>query len=220
MSKKILFADQAKLPHLPVPTLKETTELYLKTLEPLTTRAEYEASVKNVIDFTKPGGVGEVLQHRLLKRAEEMNSKGRSWLIDWWNDYAYMGYRDPVVVFVSYFFGILNFIIILGFKDDKLRMNPALRAASIVKGALEFKKLIASETLPPDMTKAGPLCSEQYRFLFNSTRIPIIPSDVTKGGDYSNNDVVVIRNNKFFVIDGRNELSTSQLKRYQVKIYI
>ena len=104
-----------------------------------------------------------------------------------------------------------------GFKDDKLRMNPSLRAASIVKGALEFKKLVVSETLEPDTTKAGPLCSEQYRFLFNSTRIPVIPSDGTKGGDISNNDIVVIRKNKFFVIDGRKELSTSQLKRYKLQ---
>jgi carnitine O-acetyltransferase len=106
MSQKILFAHQDKLPHLPVPSLQETAELYLKTLEPLTSKTEFEESVKNVSDFIKPGGFGEVLQQRLLKRAEEMNLKGRSWLIDWWNDYAYMGYRDPLVIFVSYFFGM------------------------------------------------------------------------------------------------------------------
>lgn len=93
-------------------------------------------------------------------------------------------------------------------------MNPSLRAASIVKAALEFKKLIVSETLEPDSTKSGPLCSEQYQFMFNSTRIPTIPSDSTRGASYSNNDVIVIRKNKFFVIDGGSELSTSQLKRY------
>lgn len=107
MSQKVLYAHHANLPHLPVPSLRETTDLYLKTLEPLTSKEEYKASVRNVEDFCKPGGVGEVLQNRLLKRAEEMNSKGRSWLIDWWNDYAYMGYRDPLVIFVSYFFGML-----------------------------------------------------------------------------------------------------------------
>ena len=92
-------------------------------------------------------------------------------------------------------------------------MNPSMRAASIVKGAFEFKKLLVSEALEPDSAKSGPLCSEQYRFMFNSTRIPITPSDGTRGSDYCNNDVVVIRKNKFFVIDGRKELSTSQLKR-------
>ena len=110
MSQKILFAHQSKLPNLPVPSLKETTDLYLKTLEPLTSKSEFEASVRNVEDFCKPDGMGPILQKRLLDRAAEMNLKGRSWLIDWWNDYAYMGYRDPLVIFVSYFLGKIFFL--------------------------------------------------------------------------------------------------------------
>ncbi len=106
MTDKILFKHQSSLPDLPVPQLKETLDLYLKSIQPLCTPEEYKVSLGNVKEFAKPGGMGSVLQERLLERAKSMNAVNRSWLIDWWNDYAYMGYRDPLVVFVSYFFGI------------------------------------------------------------------------------------------------------------------
>ena len=43
-----------------------------------------------------------------------------------------MGYRDPVVVFVSYFFVHV---------DDPLRRDPAKRAASLIKAMLPFRNL-------------------------------------------------------------------------------
>ena len=81
-------------------------------------------------------------------------------------------------------------------------MDPATRAASLLKGAMAFKDLVASETLEPDMAKKSPLCSHQYKFMFNSTRIPEIPSDTTRVSDpFANNHVVVMRKNKFYVFD-------------------
>ena len=87
---------------------------------------------------------GPVLQSRLEKRKE---TESTSWLHSWWNDLAYMAYRDPVVIFVSYFYT---------FRDDKrVPWNqPAYRAASIVTAALEFKKLIV---------ELSSLCSFYYK---------------------------------------------------------
>ena len=104
--------------------------------------------------------MGPILQKRLEDKMEQEWKLGKSWLIDWWNDYAYMGYRDPVVIYVNYFFA---------FQDDKLRRNPAERAASIIQGALAFKDLVVSGSLEPDSTKAGPLCSEQYKYVAELT---------------------------------------------------
>jgi carnitine O-acetyltransferase len=104
--------------------------------------------------------MGPILQKRLEDKMEQEWKLGKSWLIDWWNDYAYMGYRDPVVIYVNYFFA---------FQDDKLRRNPAERAASIIQGALAFKDLVVSGSLEPDSTKAGPLCSEQYKYVIYLT---------------------------------------------------
>jgi carnitine O-acetyltransferase len=56
----------------------------------------------------------------------------QSWLANWWNEAAYMGYRDPVVVFVSCYFVHV---------DDKLRRDPVKRAAALVKAMLPFRDL-------------------------------------------------------------------------------
>ena len=81
-------------------------------------------------------------------------------------------------------------------------MEPAARAASIITGALAFKDLVVSEKLEPDMAKNTPLCSQQYRYMFNSTRIPKLPSDETRVVDASQNQhIIVVRKNKFFSLD-------------------
>jgi carnitine O-acetyltransferase len=149
------------------------------------------------------------LQQRLIARQKQT----ASWLYDWWNDWAYMSYRDPVSFNVNYFYA---------FVDDPIRKLPALRAASIVKQALNFRDLIISQTLTPDTARSGPLCSHQYRFMFNSCRIPAIPSDTTRSSDLSNNFLIAIRKNQFFKIDldyNGSPLSLADLVIQFEKIY-
>ena len=112
------------LPKLPVPTLEETSKRYLKSIHPLLTKDEFAASQKAVAALNKPGSIGEKLQERLVARAAD--SKHRSWIIDWWNEGAYLAPRDPVVPYVSYFYS---------FRDDRRRRNPAKRAAAIATAA-------------------------------------------------------------------------------------
>ena len=121
---------QAKLPRLPVPELAHTTALYLKSVEPLLTPTQL-ANTRNIVaDFAKAGGLGEELTRRLRERAK---AAPRSWLIEWWNELAYFGYRDSVVINVSYFFL---------FKDDPRFPTQTGRAASLVQASLKFRDLI------------------------------------------------------------------------------
>lgn len=74
------------------------------------------------------------------------------------------------------------------------------------------------------MAKNTPLCSEQYKFMFNSCRIPEIPSDVTRTSDpVAFNHIVVLRNNQFFTIDtlhsNGSQLSTDELQLQIQKVY-
>lgn len=50
--------------------------------------------------------ISHTLQSRLEQHAAIQNANQRSWLIDYWNDDAYMTYRDPLTVYVSYFYGL------------------------------------------------------------------------------------------------------------------
>ena len=123
------------LPRLPVPTLAETCQRYLKSIHPLLTQEEYAASEQAVAKFEKQAST---LQDRLVEKAEKPEVK--NWIADWWLDAAYLAYKDPVVPYVSYFYA---------FRDDRKRRNPAKRAAAIVTAALEFQKEVINGTLEP-----------------------------------------------------------------------
>lgn len=128
-----MLAYQKNLPKLPVPALGATLQKYLQSVRPLLSDAEYKETERAAKEFEAPGGLGPKLQERLLAHANNPNVP--NWLEDWWLDGAYMAYRDPVVIYVSYFFY---------YKDDKLRKLPAQRAAAIATAALEFKKEVVT----------------------------------------------------------------------------
>ncbi|KAI8581739.1 hypothetical protein K450DRAFT_171831 [Umbelopsis ramanniana AG] len=202
---------QKNLPKLPVPPLAATMQKYLQSVRPLLNDADYEKTVQAVQEFQTKGGVGEKLQERLMARANDPSIV--NWMEDWWLDQAYMGYRDPIVIYVSYFFG---------YKDDKLRRTPAKRAAAITTAALEFKRQIVECNLEPEYAKGEPMCMDSYKYMFNNCRIPVKPSDVEESYDpIKNTHIVVARNNKFYIVDtvhNGKQLSTTELEAQFARI--
>ncbi|KAG0361784.1 Carnitine O-acetyltransferase mitochondrial [Podila minutissima] len=191
MTKGPLYRYDTALPKLPVPTLAETCARYLKSVRPLLTDDEFAKTTAAVAEFQKSGGVGEELQKRLLAKAND--PKTVNWLEDWWNDLAYFGYRDPVVIYVSYFYA---------YKDDRLRKKPTQRAAAIIQAAMDFRRQVVDESLAPEMVKKTPLDSSTYKYMFNACRYPAKPSDFELAFDPAqNNHVAVVRHNQFFVFD-------------------
>lgn len=126
---KPLYASQSSLPHLPVPTLSSTLHKYIETIQPLQTPSEHSKSKEKINDFLH-SNQGKELQNRLEKRAAEKDS----WLSEWWNETAYMGYRGRILPYVSYFY-----VHKLGLGKGK---NQADRAAELVRATVEFKKLV------------------------------------------------------------------------------
>jgi carnitine O-acetyltransferase len=123
---------QDSLPRLPVPTLSSTGAKYLETVKPHLSPAAFSRTQDVVKSFVQ-SEQGHELQKRLQARASESDRK--NWLSEWWNDVAYMGYRDPVCVYVSYFYVYL---------DDQWRRDQITRAASLVKAMLPFRELVES----------------------------------------------------------------------------
>ncbi|KAK3318619.1 carnitine O-acetyltransferase-like protein [Apodospora peruviana] len=211
-SKGPMLRFQESLPRLPVPTLEETTARYLKTLRPLLTPAELEASTKAVEEFVAPNGPGRKLQEKLIARRE--NPKIKNWLYEWWNDAAYLSYRDPVVPYVSYFYS---------HRDDRRRRDPAKRAAAITRAALEFKKQVDSGTLEPEYMKKLPICMDSYKWMFNASRVAAKPVDFPVKFDPSEHKyIVVIRKNQFFKVAhevGGKQLNASELEQAFRRVY-
>ena len=121
---------QASLPNLPVPPLSSTLAKYLESIRPHLTSAEYARSEATVREFGASPRAAE-LQKRLEARAAEPGTV--NWIADWWNDAAYMAYRDPVVVNVSYFF--------VHMADPTIQDAPK-RAATLIKAMLPFRTLV------------------------------------------------------------------------------
>ncbi|XP_039991711.1 choline O-acetyltransferase-like [Xiphias gladius] len=161
------------LPKVPVPQLKQTLDTYLKCVQHLVNEEQFKKTKAIVEKFGAPGGVGEVLQKKLLERRD----KTTNWIYDYWLEDMYLNNRlalpvnsSPVMVFPKQ-----------TFRDHK----DALRfAARLIRGVLEYKGLIDERALPVDFARgqlAGtPLCMEQYYRLFTSYRYPGLKTDTLK----------------------------------------
>jgi hypothetical protein len=90
-----LYARQAEVPRLPVPPLADTASMFLRSARPHVTAEEFATTEKLMADFLKEGGLGQQLQQRLMQRKED--KPNTSWFNEWWNDVAYLTYRDTVV---------------------------------------------------------------------------------------------------------------------------
>ncbi|KAJ9115017.1 hypothetical protein QFC22_005345 [Naganishia vaughanmartiniae] len=137
------FAQQSKLPKLPVPPLKDTCDRYLTALQGLQDEEEHERTQKVVAEFCKPGGEGEKWQ----KKLEEYNKSADSYVEEFWYE-SYLQFQESVV----------------------LSLLP--RAASLILGSLYFVHDLRNELLEPDMIRGTPLDMSQYKRLFGTSRVP------------------------------------------------
>lgn len=87
----LTFLAQPSLPKLPVPELPVTLARLKESLKPLAFNPEeYSAAVSKIDEFEQ--GTGKELHRRLLDRYANTDH----WLEEWWDDVAYLGYRDSV----------------------------------------------------------------------------------------------------------------------------
>jgi carnitine O-acetyltransferase len=212
LSKGAMLRFEDSLPKLPVPTLEETAKRYIKSLHPILSKSEFEHSQRAVAEFVKPGGQGEELQKRLIARRED--PKIKNWIYEWWNEVAYLAYRDPVVPYVSYFYS---------HRDDRRRRDPAKRAAAITTAVLEFKKQVDGGTLEPEYMRKLPMAMSSYEWMFNACRVPAKPADYpVKYNAKENAHITVMRKNQFFKVQhevGGKPLNATELEAQFRKVY-
>lgn len=186
---------QSQLPKLPVPELQETAAKYIKSIEPFLNQQQLQDSKAKIEDFIKPGGVGEELQQRLNSFAKNKDN----WLAEFWDDYAYLSYRDPVVPFVSYFFSHKDVKSVVG--QDQL-----LKATLIAYYTIEFAEQVQNEALQPEVIKGNPFCMNAFKYMFNNSRVPAEGSDVTQHYDANaNRFFIVVYKNNFYKVPTHNE---------------
>ncbi|KAK1791702.1 hypothetical protein P4O66_013681, partial [Electrophorus voltai] len=183
---------------LPVPALQQTLDMYLRCMRHLVSEEQFRRTKDITEKFGAPGGLGELLQEKLLERKETKDN----WVYDYWLEDMYLNNRlalpvnsSPVMVFPNQNFRA---------QSDTLRF-----AAHLISGVLEYKYLLDGHALPVDYARgqlAGtPLCMEQYYRLFTSYRLPGSKTDTLVAQESSvmpePEHVIVACKNQFFVLD-------------------
>nr|XP_009861511.1 carnitine O-acetyltransferase-like [Ciona intestinalis] len=190
------YSHQESLPNLPVPTLQQTLDKYLKTVTPLVNESEFNHTQKLVQEFGKANGIGEKLQELLLQHAD----KKENWLSDWWLDEAYLKSRASVVIHCSPSVSFPKY----KFSGVKGQVE---QAAKVVAAILDYKVNIDNETLPVEMLGGKPLCMDQYYRILSSCRIPGIEKDGSRCYARSwrpPRHITVICKNKYFELEVYN----------------
>ena len=72
-------------------------------------------------------------------------------------------YREPNVIFVSYFFHFSD--LPMGYRGRQIE-----RAAGLLHGALKYRQMICRG----DDLGVGAVCNTPYKYLFNSCRVPLV----------------------------------------------
>ncbi|XP_046397600.1 peroxisomal carnitine O-octanoyltransferase [Ischnura elegans] len=199
ISKKMkTFAKDESLPPLPIPPLKYTLDKYVESVLPFLDQAELDNTKKIVNKFHS--GLGRELHKELLLKAK----RERNWVEKWWEKYAYLSLREPLVPFYS-MIGVSNW-------DDSpvpLSHRKSLSYASLYCYYLvEFWKLLREQKLKPNQNAEKLFFTmKNFRNIFNSTRLPGVEVDSmttyfkTEDEGTCPSHVVVLAQGRIFVFD-------------------
>ncbi|ORX67957.1 acyltransferase ChoActase/COT/CPT [Linderina pennispora] len=151
------FSNQDKLPRLPIPSLEATASRYLKSLQPLLTGAEYARAEKA----------------QRLQSADQ--AAAHSWLEDIWLNKAYLEWREPSYINVNWFACIADNpdfpVAATAPSPGQASAVQIGRAARLIAHVLEFNDTLNKGQLEPETARGTPLCMNQYKSQFGTTRI-------------------------------------------------
>ncbi|XP_022693330.1 carnitine O-acetyltransferase-like isoform X1 [Varroa jacobsoni] len=201
-TKGEMLSRQKELPPLPLPPLKETVDKYLHSVQPYLTPDELNVTKKLADEFVAPGGVGETLHKLLAKRA----AKEDNWLSGWWLKGAYLGYRNPVVVYSSP-------AMVMPRQEFRSPKDQLAYTASLIQAVLDFKAHIDNETMSTEVQGTAPLDMMQYKNIFASCREPHLPLDKLHLAKDSRHIVIAHQGNFYEVTVYSNgeQLKTEQI---------
>jgi len=164
-----LFNDKNKgtLPKLPLPDLDSTLQYWLKAVQVTLNESDYRRAEQMVRAFQASGGIGLILQNRLVALANHPTTE--SWQENLYNTNFHMKARVPLVPHRC-FYGT--------HWQSSLPHTQAERAAIITVACLNFRTLCKAGDIEREVVNEQILDAVQYQYLFNTSREPRIHEDV------------------------------------------
>jgi len=189
----ITYASQDSLPRLPIPELESTLYKFKARLEALQDEEERTETARVVEEFLE--NEGPVLQEALQEYDREGCAEQiGSYVEEFWND-SYLSPDASVVLNLNPYFVLEGTYVermvdeLFVFRcfrrsqqvlclaegpDPKIAKDQLRRAASLCFAALKMASALKHETLAPDVHKGFPLCMDQFKALFGSSRQPTL----------------------------------------------
>jgi carnitine O-acetyltransferase len=163
----ITYVSQDKLPRLPIPDLTITLERFKDRLEALQTEEQRIDTAKVVDEFLK--GDGPILHQALCEYEAAGREAGLvgSYVEEFWNE-SYLAPDTSVVLNLNPFF------VLEGGPDPKIAKDQLRRAASLCFASIKMASVLKLEKLTPDVFRGTPLCMDQFKALFSSSRQPTL----------------------------------------------
>lgn len=200
------FKYDNKLPNLPVPSIKDSVLKLLDSIKPIARDENHYRETENrALQLINDPDVNE-LQGLLQLRAETH----KNWLEDWWLEFAYLRSRKPLIPYSNMAapLPILEYWPVMkpsdGVDYEQVRCK---RAALSVHFQLCFWRMLREERMRPMIHKGVPWSMNQFRYLFNTVRLPGEPKDklktwfrTAKEGEPESTEVIVLHKGYIFAI--------------------
>jgi carnitine O-palmitoyltransferase 2 len=188
-----MFANQAALPQLPLPSLKESLARYLNAAAALVSPTQLDETRAIIEEALLPGST----LHRLQRQLEDVDAAAvdGSYVSTAW-DAMYLKGRWPVAINCNP--GAVSRASHFG--DEAT--TQVQRAARIVAAAVIFSERVRSGTLNPDVFRGVPLDMRQYPRMFSSTRKPVAagPDVLHRAAPGHSQHIVILRGACFWEV--------------------
>jgi len=187
------FANEAKLPNLPVPSINNTLHQLESSLIPLLTDDELQILRKKIDDFKK-SKVSKILQNHLLKFQQ--------------NEDCYLDHLNLDHILIDHKALPRNpFLILENDPLGKINMDQSQsdRAAVLTISALKFISSLRQGHLSADKTLNGELLTmKPYLNLFGTTRISEFESIKSKT-NYTSDYILILSKSQFYTLKVLND---------------
>lgn len=152
---------------MPVPNLRTTCQKLLEWSTPLLTKEERALTEKEIENFLREGGDGQLLQGALVKWQQQ--NPDTNWAAPVWKA-IYLDSRDSLAINSNVFYYLKS-------KLDEDLYSQAYIASALIFSVYQFISLIDKQELSVDRQGEIALCMNQYKNIFSSMRIPCLESD-------------------------------------------
>lgn len=205
-----MYANQTKLPRLPLPSLEDSLARYLRAVAPLVSEAEFELTRAIVAAQLAAGSKLRKIAESVV--SDDKSGRQTSYVSEAWQD-MYLEGRWPLAINSNPCSATRT----AAFGPDAT--TQVTRAARVVAATVAFAHEVEAGSLRPDEMKGMPLDMRQYPRMFGATRLPRTGRDeLHKAPAGRSGHIVVLRGDHFWevpVVDEKSgrPLSVAALER-------